>query len=474
MNSKINELLTGIYDYSGAAMQYCDTDSTEKNSLIKTNLGQMTIEDLFEKCANKWAIGEKEYASDDTIQVMGYNPIDKKAEFEGINYVYRHKVNKGKFKITTSTGESVIVTEDHSIMIEDNNGNLIEKKPKDLSNGDMLIKINNKFESFKTFLEKVEDLGNFDNEYVYDIGVASNNPYFFGNDILVHNSGYFSAYGLLDDDFEWTKENVVALYDNIGKLTNESFQGFMAEAFNCPPDNGKIIKATRELCGTKAIFITKKRYAIMVFDKEGKRKDKDGKPGELKIMGLDLKRADTPQIVQNFLLEVLTNVLTGSQKEQIIEQITKFRQEFRDWPGWLKGTPKRVNNLTKYTKLYESQLAGSRKNEKGNTITIPGHVQAAINWNRLRTLYNDQYSMEIQDGFKTIVCKLKPNPAGIASVGYPIDELNLPNWYKELPFDHELMEETLIDKKVENLLSVLDWRLNEHRDNNNFGELFSF
>jgi len=46
------------------------------------------------------------------------------------------------------------------------------------------------------------------------------------------------------------------------------------------------------LIGDRSLFITKKRYAINIFDKEGKRKDVNGKAGDIKAMGLDLKRAD--------------------------------------------------------------------------------------------------------------------------------------------------------------------------------------
>ncbi len=48
--------------------------------------------------------------------------------------------------------------------------------------------------------------------------------------------------------------------------------------------------------------------------------------------------------------------------------------------------------------------------------------------------------MPIQDGFKVIVCKLKPNPLGLTSVAYPVDQLILPQWFKDLPFDDELIE----------------------------------
>jgi DNA polymerase elongation subunit (family B) len=288
------------------------------------------------------------------------------------------------------------------------------------------------------------------------------------------DSGYFSAYPVMKDlpefsDFEWTKENVSKLYDSIGDLTNSSFPDFMKSAFNCPPDNGSIIKAARELCAIKGLFITKKRYAVLIYDKEGKRKDVNGKPGEIKAMGLDLKRADTPKIVQEFLNDLLIDLLTGKTQQEIQDKISSFRQEFRSWPGWLQGSPKRANNITHYKKILDNPPTdGSR------SPTIPGHVLGSINWNKLKKLNNDNYSMPIQDGFKVVVCKLKNNPSGISSVAYPVDELKLPDWFKKLPFDSDAMEETLIDKKINNLLGVLKWDLRSNRKDNTFDDLFKW
>ena len=95
----------------------------------------------------------------------------------------------------------------------------------------------------------------------------------------------------------------------------------------------------------------------------------------------------------------------------------------------------------------ETNLFGKLSGKDAKKV-IPGHVTASINWNRLKKIYGDHYSMPIQDGAKVIVCKLKPNPSGLTSVAYPVDELNLPKWFKELPFDDESMESVLIDKKI--------------------------
>ena len=60
------------------------------------------------------------------------------------------------------------------------------------------------------------------------------------------------------------------------------------------------------------------------------------------------------------------------------------------------------------------------------------------------------------------------------SIAYPIDELNLPSWFKELSFDDELMEQTIIDQKIKNLIGVLGWKLKEETQNSNvFDSLFA-
>ena len=287
------------------------------------------------------------------------------------------------------------------------------------------------------------------------------------------DSCYFSAYPALKEriskgELVWDKETCIGLYDSIGESVNDSFPSFMERAFHAPRNNGAIIKAGRELIGDRSIFITKKRYAINIFDKEGKRKDSNSKLGDIKAMGLDLKRADTPKYIQEFLMSVLEMVIQqGKGREEVIEKIKEFKHILSEQESWTKGSPKGVNNLTYYGELEQKSKTG-----KAN---MPGHVRAALNWNYLRRLYNDNYSMKIVDGMKIVVCKLKPNALKMTSIAYPTDELRLPDWFKELPFDDELMEETLVDEKIDNLLGVLDWKLRENTDiKSTFDQLFSF
>ena len=284
------------------------------------------------------------------------------------------------------------------------------------------------------------------------------------------DSCYFSAWPMLKDDveagrMEWDKDICVALYDSIADQVNQSFPGFMEQAFHCPREMGSVIKGGRELVASKGLFITKKRYAVLYYDKDGKRLDVNGYPGKVKAMGLDLKRSDTPKVVQEFLSEILENVLTGHGRADVIEKIRAFKYLFMERPAWEKGTPKRVNNLTKYG---DAELKAGRAN-------MPGHVRAALNWNTMRRMNSDNYSMQIIDGMKTIVCKLKSNALGWTSIGYPTDEMHLPQWFRDLPFDDGLMETTIIDSKVSNLLGVLNWDISQATNTENtFQSLFEF
>ena len=283
------------------------------------------------------------------------------------------------------------------------------------------------------------------------------------------DSCYFSGYPILKEqidkgDIPWDKDNVIKLYDQVCEAANETFPSFMLKAFHCPKSRSDVIAAAREIVAQSGLYITKKRYAALVYDIEGFRSDTDGKPGKVKAMGLDLRRSDTPVFMQEFLSELLLMVLTDAPQEDVLERITVFRKEFNDRPGWEKGSPKRANKIGHYQRLEEKQ----------GKANMPGHVRASINWNTLKRMNGDKYSQEIVDGMKVIVCKLKQNPLGYTSVAYPTDELRIPEWFKELPFDDTAMAEVIIDNKLDNLIGVLNYPLEDTKRHNTFTSLFDF
>ena len=283
------------------------------------------------------------------------------------------------------------------------------------------------------------------------------------------DSVYFSAFPILKKEIEegkipWTKDSVIKLYDQVCEEANKTFPKFMMEAFHCPKSRSDVIAAGREIVAESGLYITKKRYAALIYDNEGQRTDVDGKPGKVKAMGLDLKRSDTPVFMQDFLSELLMMVLQEASEKDILERISEFRTEFKLRPGYEKGSPKRANRIGDY----------QRKEQREGKANMPGHVRASINWNTLKRMNNDKYSQEIVDGMKVIVCKLKQNPLGYTSVAYPTDELRIPEWFKELPCDGDAMESTIIDNKLDNLIGVLNYDIASTLQKNTFNNLFDF
>ena len=283
------------------------------------------------------------------------------------------------------------------------------------------------------------------------------------------DSVYFSAWPILKEEVNagkipWSKDNVITLYDQVCDQANETFPDMMAKAFHCPKSRSDVIAAGREIVAETGLFITKKRYAALVYDIEGFRTDTDGKLGKVKAMGLDLKRSDTPVFMQDFLKDLLDMVLQKKPEKELLDAISEFRKLFKDRPGFEKGSPKRANKIGHYQRLEEKQ----------GKANMPGHVRASINWNTLKRMNGDKYSQEIVDGMKVIVCKLKANPLGYTSVAYPTDELRIPEWFKDLPFDSDSMEEVIIDNKLDNLIGVLNYDLESTKQKTTFNNLFEW
>lgn len=140
MASKTNELITGEYDHYGKAIIYGDTDSETGDTLHLTNFGEKTIEELFNSCCEFWKEGEKEFAYHPELMVMTYdNDIDE-PYLGHIDYIYRHKVSKDLYEIEDELGNTITVTEDHSVMIE-RDGELLSVKPVEILASDILISI---------------------------------------------------------------------------------------------------------------------------------------------------------------------------------------------------------------------------------------------------------------------------------------------------------------------------------------------
>ena len=255
----------------------CDDDKHMQESLSKYLLDysiQCDIEidhaefDTCEELMDEYLKGNSfdvilldiEFKNNDEKQMIFVNDVYTNTFVNGeiktkkVKGVYRHKTNKQMFNVTLTNGNSVIITEDHSIMVLVN-GKLIEKKPTELLTTDILV---NKTETYElAFVKSITPIDSYD-DYVYDVIMEDSSlPWFFANNVLVHNSCYFTMEGLVNNIDEG-----IELANGIADYVNSTFDNFMKTSFNCQDDYLGLIKVAREIVAHSGIFQAKKKYML--------------------------------------------------------------------------------------------------------------------------------------------------------------------------------------------------------------------
>lgn len=262
---------------------------------------------------------------------------------------------------------------------------------------------------------------------------------------------------MIREGIERTLENATRIGDEVGDTINDSFVQYLAEQFLVPPERCKIVQVKRETVFDRAIFKNKKkRYAMHVLDKEGKIIPK-GHKDELKIVGMEVKRSDTPKIIQDFLQECLRLVLVeGYEEEDLRGYVDEFRTQWRSMPPWKQGSPVRVHNL--YTSNIIMDNFNERDDGTGKKPLIYYAVQAARNTNMLMERFKETRWEPLKDGDKVDVIYLKPgNHYKVDSIAIRVGEEHIPDWFVELPFDTDAQEKKLIDQKLDNTFGSLGW-----------------
>jgi len=274
-----------------------------------------------------------------------------------------------------------------------------------------------------------------------------------------------------------TKAEAIARADQIADVVNEEFPEFMRYTFRCTSDKyDSLIKAGREIVGRRGLFLeAKKKYTIRVIDLDGMEVFK------LKMMGSELKKVDTPKVIQDFLKQLMglildghpdlqerydTKELTASKAFDLIRESTEKELElfvnksrkdlvFKvDNPITL-GAAKGINNLD----AYYAEWARTEKINVGK-CKLPGHVRAAINYNETVQHFEGTSGKLLKSGDKGLIFYLKPNEFCLKSIAIPVDFEHFPKWFDEnFQLDLKLTEEKMIDSKIEGIYEALDWEI---------------
>jgi DNA polymerase elongation subunit (family B) len=201
----------------------------------------------------------------------------------------------------------------------------------------------------------------------------------------------------------------------------------------------------REVLADKGLWTAKKRYILNVHNSEGVQYATP----KLKVMGLEMVKSSTPQIIRNKLKESINVILEGDQSA-LHKFIINFRKEFNQLPVEQIAFPRSVNNLQQYTS--SSNIYGSG---------TPMHVRGALLYNHYLKKNNleGKYPL-IREGEKIKFVYLKvPN----------IIQENIISFTNELPkeldlhryVNYDLQFEKVFLDAIQIIIQSLGWGVEE-------------
>jgi len=441
-----------------------DTDSVAGDSILITNEGDKTIEDLFNKYKDVYGSNEEENEivslhNQCNLKVLSgktkktsYNlPTKLEENFGKVNYISKHKVKKRMYKIKFKDKE-VVCTEDHSIIIK-RNGFYIDVSPKDILPGDEIVvkKMFKFFGGLKMFTTKefeIEDLGIKEMD-VYDIEVEDNHN-FFANDILVHNSNYFcfdetfQKLGLnfvTDDEFvEWINH----FNDDFLKPFFQDILNLYAEKFGVP----QLIVFEKEKVITDMIILAKKKYVTRVKDNEGKIYDKP----KMKVTGIEIIKTSTPAYNRKILPNIVDLIFDTKDKEEVITKLKEVKKEFKKQDISEISSPRGISEYTKYADPIKTYLKDGLKYKKG----VPIHARAAINYNYTIAKKGIDGLVPVNNGTKLKFVFIKENNYLKQNVIAFINQY--PKEFEDIfEIDYELQFEKSFLTIIQRFFDVLGW-----------------
>lgn len=263
------------------------------------------------------------------------------------------------------------------------------------------------------------------------------------------DSTYYICGNADNKDEEAEKQNAIKKADDAAHAVNESFPEFMRTAFLCQPGFDGMIKAGREIVARRAMFQAKKKYMAKVIDLEGFSVDK------LKTQGSEIKKADTPKIIQKFLKTTVDMILDGRDYDEIAAFVNDQRKAVlkNKLNVFALGVAKQVNDLDKYTAEYNNP--GTFQNKNGGKLTITGHARAACNYNFLLNHF-DKGAKSIRSGDKVLIFYLKQNQFKFDSIAFPAESTRFPQWFTEnFTVDIKKTEDNMFDSKLSGIFRAL-------------------
>ena len=205
---------------------------------------------------------------------------------------------------------------------------------------------------------------------------------------------------------------------------------------------GQKMVMKRENLADKALWTSKKRYIMNVYDSEGVRYEEP----QLKIMGIEAIRSSTPAACKDKMKNIFKIIMNGTENDAI-NYIDDFRKEFQTLGAEDIFFPRSVRGISKYHDAAHLYRKGT-----------PIHVKGALIYNSLLKEKNLLHSYPtIKDGEKIKFAYLKkPNPVGdsvIAVLNNLPTEFGLDEY-----IDYEMQFNKAFIEPMSSVMGAVGWR----------------
>lgn len=402
---------SNCHNFFGNGILIHNTDSISEDCLIRTELHPegISIKDFYNENIDN--VGDTTLAGHESVnttdKVLNWN---NDLYYGDVKRIIRHKVSKPKWKLKTLFGKEIECTSDHSLVVF-REGKAVHVKPNEILSSDMVLIHNDGNYEF-IGCEETLCVGNYDNEYVYDIEMDDDTHTFIANDILVHNSAYITLNPLITTCGIMNEQSTdfILLFNKylLSPYFEWCFEKY-AEHYNCPKnlENFELEKIARSVLMQK-----KKKY---VMDISWKEPDVHVKPlHSLLFKGVEVVKGTSSLFCRTeqrnyvtWLMDCINNDIDINYG-LVVGKIKKIRQRFdMQNPNDITMTMS-ISDYDKY--IYNDKGASVIYNEG---ITIPYQAKAAARYNNLLyttfSKYRSKYQM-IHSGDKIKIYYIKGTP----------------------------------------------------------------
>ena len=239
------------------------------------------------------------------------------------------------------------------------------------------------------------------------------------------DSLYFSSIelGRLDNIPEdQMMDYTIKLVTDMANKINRFYAYMIPLVFNVRVDRNRI-KIVPDVIAKKALWIAKKRYAMLkVYDMEKLKgvKDKSGEVGKLEVKGIDTVRSSYPPAFRRMVGKILEDLLRGKELSILDEEIMKFEENIQSFGQFDLAKTSSIKFISKKgDKHYNPKDRIAFEIIKGT----PAQAKAGIMYNDLLKVWKLEKQVDlIRHGDKARWIYMLPNPFNVTQMAFKGDD----------------------------------------------------